>query len=694
MNFFEAQKSALRQTLLMIALFLLAIFIIIVLIYHFVYYVILFVEFFLLGCRDFTIICSAIKYTGPDSFFDFNQFHNPLFQIIFIVLGIFFIGLSLIRVISLSKPGAYYEIMNSINGQCINNRTDNLAERRLLNIVEEMSIASGVTLPTVFVIEKDNINAFVMGLDINHVLLGVTRGAINDLTREEMQGVIGHEFSHILNNDMLLNTKLSAVIYGINYIGLLGSHLSGPNKMAAAWSWGSGPRSGLLAGNFLVFIGWLGMFLSSAIRATICRQREYLADASSVQFTRSQAIASALDRIRTSDSTSKINPVAASDIAHLFFTNAVSNYTTNLFSSHPPLESRIKRIIPNWDGITPLRSQLNIVAPLPDASLTTESNEPPPISTPIPLPDKKTDEAIKQLAPLSPLAPLAVAPLPSTELKKSNGNNAGSKIQLVRSVVSQIGEVSLDSQVANRLHQDVPDITFDMLKDSYSVRALVYTFLFGDEKCEFENTRLDYLKNHADTGVYDLVLQLLPKTQKIKQKDKLMILQEAIVPLSDMSLNQYELFLDNMAHVIIADNIVSIFEWGVQAIIAHAMNDYYYPNQKIGKATKHDMAYAITMLIRCNNKEQEKMVFEQMVKELSLSLQHTLEDFDAKQLFDSMQRLAKLSPNKKEEFVSALIYVVIHNTEIAEKEEVLLRVYLRLLDCPLPAIFNRSSTPQ
>ncbi|HLP26088.1 MAG TPA: M48 family metallopeptidase, partial [Acidobacteriota bacterium] len=191
-----------------------------------------------------------------------------------------------------------------VGGRRVDPHTTNLHERRLLNVVEEMAIASGVPVPAVYVLDQEPaINAFAAGLTTSDAVVAVTRGTLEKLTRDELQGVVAHEFSHILNGDMRLNVKLAAIVFGILVIGLLGRGILEGLGRGRVRSSGGGKKGGGLAailaiGVALLIIGYVGYFFGRLIQAAVSRQREFLADASAVQFTRNPGgISGALKKI-------------------------------------------------------------------------------------------------------------------------------------------------------------------------------------------------------------------------------------------------------------------------------------------------------------------------------------------------------------------------------------------------------------
>lgn len=258
---------------------------------------------------------------------------------------------SLVKIAELSKGGK--AVAEMLGGVPVNPSTTDAGERRLLNVVEEMSLASGVPVPQVYVLEEEAINAFAAGYGTADAAVGVTRGCIERLTRDELQGVIGHEFSHILNGDMRLNIRLMGLLNGILFLALLGGVLM---RLALT----TRPRSSndknggsivaaLIAGGLVLYIvGWIGVFFGKLIKAAVSRQREFLADASAVQYTRNPGgLAGALSKIASHSS--RLEHPKAQEASHMFFGNGMAEAWLGLFATHPPIQQRIAEIAPNFD---------------------------------------------------------------------------------------------------------------------------------------------------------------------------------------------------------------------------------------------------------------------------------------------------------------------------------------------------------
>ncbi|MCU6434953.1 M48 family metallopeptidase [Undibacterium sp. Jales W-56] len=240
-------------------------------------------------------------------------------------------------------------------GRLVMPSSQDIQERRLLNIVEEMALASGIACPRVYIMDReDAINAFAAGYHQNEAVVAVTRGTLARLNRDELQGVIGHEFSHILNGDMRMNIKLIGVLFGIQMIAGFGQQLMywGARFGSLRSRDEKGPSSQivlLVVGGVLFVVGYVGIFFGRLIKSAVSRQREFLADASAVQFTRNpDGIGGALRKIggltRTNDCGSRIDNPRAEQFSHMFLGAARPNLLAGLFATHPPLQERLRRV--------------------------------------------------------------------------------------------------------------------------------------------------------------------------------------------------------------------------------------------------------------------------------------------------------------------------------------------------------------
>ena len=317
MNFFEHQAAARRSSRMMVLLFVLAV---------------------------AAVVASVDIVLGLVYRMSTNEPAPPsLYALGAAAAAALIVLVSVFNIARLSQGGV--AVARMVGARRVSPDTADPAERRLRNVVEEMAIASGVRVPEVFVMDEERgINAFAAGWNVSSSVVAVTRGALETLTRDELQGVIAHEFSHILNGDMPLNVRMLAVLAGIVFLASVGDFLMRSMR-------GSRDTKGLiLVGLALFVVGYVGLFFARLIKSSVARQREFLADASSVQFTRNpDGIAGALDQIRASTSGTLIANRYAEEMSHMFFGAAVKVRLGGLFDTHPPLDERIRRVHPRFE---------------------------------------------------------------------------------------------------------------------------------------------------------------------------------------------------------------------------------------------------------------------------------------------------------------------------------------------------------
>ena len=330
MDFFESQDSARRNTGRLILLFGLAV-ISLILITNFLVMLI------------FGFLSTEMTSVGALTPWQFNW---QVFAMVGALVAAVIILGSLYKIVSLSGGGA--RVAEMMNGRLLVAGTGDLFERRLMNVVEEMAIASGTPVPPVYVLEEAGINAFAAGYSPSDAVIGVTRGAIETLNREQLQGVIAHEFNHILHGDMRINIRLIGILHGIMVLGIIGYYLMRGSSVRSRSKDSGGV---VMLGLGLLVIGYVGTFFGNLIKAAVSRQREFFADASAVQFTRNpQGIATALMRIGQHSQRSYMMHPSSPEISHALFEESTHSALSGLYATHPPLEKRISAILPDWDG--------------------------------------------------------------------------------------------------------------------------------------------------------------------------------------------------------------------------------------------------------------------------------------------------------------------------------------------------------
>ena len=332
-TFFEQQHLARRNTRVMVVLFVLAVVAVVIAVDA------VLATAYVWGAGE--AVPPAGKQAGLLALY--GRVPGPLYLAGAAVTAGIILLVSAVNVVKLAGGGG--AVAEMVGARRVAPATQDPLERRLLNVVEEMAIASGVRVPAVYVMDGERgINAFAAGYDVSNAVVAVTRGTLETLTRDELQGVIGHEFSHILNGDMRLNIRMIGVLAGIVFIGSIGEFV----MRSVRDSRDSKSSGGIFfLGLALFVIGYVGLFFARLIKAAVSRQREFLADASSVQFTRNpEGIAGALYQIGRSSGL--IANRYAEELAHLFFGQAIQFRLAGLFATHPPLEERIRRVYPGF----------------------------------------------------------------------------------------------------------------------------------------------------------------------------------------------------------------------------------------------------------------------------------------------------------------------------------------------------------
>jgi Zn-dependent protease with chaperone function len=514
MNFFSSQDRARRKTGHLVVLFCLAVGSLVVMTNLLV-----------------MAVFGYIEAGDPESGNFLSQLDLEVFSMVGLgVIAVVLIG-SLYKLMALSGGGA--RIAEMLGAELIVDGSGDVNRQKILNVVEEMAIASGTPVPPVYLMNEEGINAFAAGYSPSDAVIGVTRGTIEKLSRDELQGVIAHEFSHILNGDMRLNIRLIGTLHGILVIGLIGYHII----RGASHSRGSKKEGGgaiLFLGLGLMVIGYAGTFFGNLIKAAVSRQREFLADASAVQFTRNPGgIAGALKRIGGSEVGSVLESSESSEISHALFSQGFTSFFSGLFATHPPLDERIRQIEPNWDG--------EFVAPLSKQESVSEEA-------------KGDDGGQKRKA--ATLAAVAAATIGETAVR-SVGQPTAEHLGHARELIE-----GLPAGIKDAAHQP------------FTARAVIH-FLVLDDDPRVRSRQLKHLKDAADRQVYEETARLVEQVGELKVEQRLPLVDMVLPALRQLSKEQYLVFRENLDTLIEADGRLSLFEWVLRKIICHHLDAVY-----------------------------------------------------------------------------------------------------------------------
>jgi Zn-dependent protease with chaperone function len=649
MNFFQSQDEARRKTRYLILMFMLAVIAIVIAAN-------LVITALIINLGD-----EAVGVTFPD----INWIMNNLPLIASISLAtIGFISLcSLYKIASLSSGGG--KVARSLGGTLITAEINDPLRRRLYNVVEEMAIASGIPVPEVYVLEKESgINAFAAGFTPSDAAVTVTRGTLETLTRDELQGVIGHEFSHILNGDMRLNMRLMGFLFGILVVGLIGRVVLNSARFSSIRSNNSRRSDGagaiFLAGLGLFLIGSIGVFFGQLIKAAVSRQREFLADASAVQFTRqTQGIAGALKKIATASQGSELQTVDTDEVSHMLFATGAS--FSSLLATHPPLLQRIKALEPGFDA-----SELELLA----GSMPGQVQNGP----------EATDEPLSTAG----FAPQRFAVTPDT-LTETIGLPAESHVEL-----------------ASLLRLSIPENLYRAAHSSTDALPLVLGLLL-DENEALRRTQLDLIAQQlgATTAMTAETLQF--EIQKLGAAFRLPLLQIAFPLIKNRPLDQLERIEELVQRLIEVNGIVDTFEFALSRVLRTHLKDAAHPQHRPGNLRLTQVPEAIGSLIAVLAKQghsepgeavtayQKGMEclgrHEQRIKMLMNTRQWP--SYAPPQDWVSstdtvLTQLDRLRILDKQALISALVLTIAYDGKVTPQEAELLRAICATLHCPLP----------
>lgn len=576
-------------------------------------------------------------------------FDWPAFLYIGAVVVLVIVAGSLYKISALSGGGDAVAAM--LGGEPIFGDEGDLDRKKVINVVEEMAIAAGTPVPQVYLLQENGINAFAAGFSTSDAVIGVTSGAIRQLNREQLQGVIAHEFSHILNGDMRLNIRLVGILHGILLIGLIGYRILRGTSSSSGSRKGGGPLLFLGAG--LMVIGYAGTFFGKLIKAAVSRQREFLADAAAVQFTRNpQGIGGALLRIGGSQEGSLLKNPRSAEISHAFFSQGVSVFFESLFATHPPLAQRIKRILPAWDGTFP--------TPTAAGSGATAGSG-------------------------GPAGPVGAAGGALAGLA-----GAAAVASVGRPTAAHLG-------YARQMLHDIPELLRKAARDPFAARALIcYLVLDPDENVRAGQLR--HLKANADRGVHAETLKLLREGGALlRPEQRLPLVDLALPTLRRLSEPQYRVFLANLNALIEADGKISLFEWCLRKIVVHHLEAVF--GKPAGPPPLHDgldqvagsCVVLLSVLAHAVNHQGlgAADVFAAARAELGLALELApRERLGLAELDRALLELQRLPPLAKARLLKACAACVTADGRIVPVEAELLRAVAATLDCPMPPLLD------
>ena len=634
MDFFARQDKARRNTKLLVFYFSLAVIFLILAVYAAVSLIFTGIE---------------LKDSLDERSFTWSQLELLLWTTI-ATLAVILIG-SIFKTLELARGGS--AVAELLDGRLVNSNARDADERKLLNVVEEMAIASGVPVPQVYVMDDEpGINAFAAGHSVSNAAISVTRGCMTMLSRDELQGVIAHEFSHILNGDMRLNLRLIGLIFGILCLTVIGRILVRTR----------GRKNPLpLLGIALIIIGWAGVFFGRLIQAAVSRQREGLADASAVQFTRNTAgLAGALKKIGGLAYGSRLQSPHAEEASHLFFANGLGDSFFS-FATHPPLIERIRALDPGFDGKFPILAIPETVPPAIPESVTPQT--PPPL-----IPMIQTE--------LARLAPPVVAQ---------------------QDIVADIGRPTTQHlRYAVDLRQAIPPGLQAATRDPLGACGLLCAFLLSNDP-PARQKQLDELARAGSEAMSQETIRISPEIQNIPPQARIPLVDLALPTLRRLSLQQFVQLRSALKTLIASDRETDLFEYMLQKIVVRHLETYFFPARKSVtqfydlRPLVRDCGVLLSATAYAGHEDptQANAAFLQGANLLSRAARSEIpwlpgNQCNLSQIDTALERLSQAAPQIKKNVLNACAQTVAADGVIQEREAELLRAIADALDCPVP----------
>jgi Zn-dependent protease with chaperone function len=635
MNFFEGQQTARRKTRVMIMLFVMAV----------------------VGIVLAIDMVAAIAW-------HWGNVRTPVPAHIYLLASVATVAaillVSLFQIVSL-RAGGGDAVAAKVGARRVSPSTTDLLERRLLNVVEEMAIASGTRVPSVYVMDQEQgINAFAAGYDVSGAAMTVTRGTLETLNRDELQAVVGHEFSHIVNGDMSLNIRMMGVLAGIVFLGAVGGFIMRTTRRSKD----AAPI--LILGVGLFAIGYIGLFFARLIKASVSREREFLADASGVQFTRNpDGLAGALDQIRASGRTSLVTNRHAEDVSHMFFCEGISMGLESLFATHPPLDERIKRINPRFQpaGYRTRRRAATDMTPVdvPEAALgfAGDSSQ---------VPEARASDA---------------------------GQAWGRSPRESAALVGQVDDRKVE--LAKRVLAAIPEGVRERVREAEGAAATVVALVIANDDAVMQ-AQLAAVRNAGDAKLAEAARMLAIEMRAVGPAYYLPIVDLALPALKLASAELRSGLLTALQAVIHADRRVSIFEFVVFTLMRTQLSDMPRATAKyksIGDVRDEAM-FLLSLVVHAgchrgpNADRDAQTAFQAGVREMGLTGAGLMGRgaLSLDRAGGVLDKLRDLAPMPKAVLVKGLFAAVSADGSIRIIEAAMMRMVGAVLDCPLPPLLD------
>jgi Zn-dependent protease with chaperone function len=644
-NFFNAQDQARRTTRRLVAVYVLATVLIV------------------LGV---TLIVGTALYSSSQTSYGmsvgtFVAQHATVLIATAVITALLIICATAIKTATLSSGGG--RVATDMGGTLVPPSVQDPLRRRLRNVVEEMAIASGMPVPEIYVLEHESaINAFAAGFTPGDAAIAVTRGTLELLDRDELQGVIGHEFSHILNGDMRLNIRLMGVLFGIMVIGLAGRMiLRGGRHTGFVFSRrGKGAPVILLIGLGLAILGGIGVFFARAIKASVSRQREFLADASAVQFTRqTDGIANALKKIGGLHDGSHLSAADPEEVSHMLFGTGAK--FSGLFATHPPLTERIQALDPSFKA-----RDYQVV----DAKKLQTGHD-----------DLRAAGLHGGAAAMKPVD--GASDLPHT----------------IPDLIGDPNNMHVD--LATSLRQSVPELLYDAAH-SHESAYLLTVALIMDGSGRHLQRQLNLAEERLGPERAKLVRRYYDEIAKTGAEYRLPLMEIAFPALKQRPTPQLSYLIELAGRMIDVDGEIDLYEYCFYRILVSSLGQAIDPSrrQKRRPASRRPVRLAAVDLLRViarhghTTEAEQKQAFEAGIAlfgnwgaNFAFEADH---GYSVAVLDKSLELLLALNGDGKQMLLEAASAVVMWDKTLSVSEAELIRAICASLGCPLPPILVQS----
>ncbi len=633
MDFFQHQANAKRNTLILYGLFALALVVIVLAVYAAV-------------MLSWYILPAFWRGTQAPA-----QWWQPQHFMVITLATLSLIAAGSWYKIRQLKQGGGVAVASMLGGRRLRQSKDP-QEWQLRNVVEEMAVASGMPVPAIFILEQQGINAFAAGYTHQDMAIAVTRGALDMLSRDELQGVVAHEFSHLLHGDTALKMTMMGLLHGITMVSDAGILLIAGRNTTAHTRYQGGSHPFLMLSGILIFmVGLVGMLAADMIKAAMSRQREYLADAAAVQFTRNPSgIAGALKMMGGYKAGSRLRLPQVQQVSHLFFGDALQSWWhSDWWATHPPLLSRIQRVEPSFRGHMP-----------------------------------KLDEAVvreKNRAQAS----MMFASAPDTHTLNQQVATA-----MQSQMIDHIGEPSAEHlHHAERLLRALPDEVRLRMTEVVVSKAVGYMLLMDADKA-VARRQLQVIRDMGDSASLRELLRLLQAMPKVEVAWRLPLLDMLLPHMATLEEAARQPYLQTLQQLLATRGEADLFAYLMYHSIWQALlpSLWHQAARKVALARcRAEVSLLLQAVAQYNTGAKARRAQQDAFAALFPGYAFKAQQKPAlPAVVQALKVLRGCSPEDKRRLLKAVVHGVLSDGMVKPEEIELVRLVAMLLDCPMPIL--------